>query len=362
MLEGRSYVGLYRFLLLKGGDRRFTALMDSRVAKRAIAKGRSAARALRPTLLRACSYDIAGNLHRSFGFAPTRLNTADAPTREKLLSMQWSCSILDFCSLGQPVTIHSHQFSRAAAGWIRLYILVAVCLCPGGICVALKKIDLSGGLGEKVAEVLDSAFWLASQSFLVCPRWGLLQVNFKNWCAQPPPCSPDKLRIFCLRQPVRGSSRSQTAKVEMTTALAVSDAKCRRQQSKPPSQLRWWPRPEPFIWVQPAKGQVKEKHHVIRLYARRLMPGGSASCLWEPNLQQSSKSSRAASRGNIRSDLAAASASPTLRTPAHVIAITAPSRSHPQGLPHQCMLSWWKLVRQPCSMMFMRLICNPVKS
>ena len=55
------------------------------------------------------------------------------------------------------------------------------------------------------------------------------------------------------------------------------------------------------------------------------MPGGSASCLWEPNLQQSSKSSRAASRGNIRSDLAAASASPTLRTPAHVIAIKAPS-------------------------------------
>ena len=102
-----------------------------------------------------------------------------------------------------------------------------------------EKTELSGGLGEKVAEVLDSAFWLASQSFLVCPRWGLLQVNFKNSCAQPPPSWPDKLRIFCLRQPVRGSSRSQTAKVDMTTTLAVSDAKCRKQQSKPPSQLRW---------------------------------------------------------------------------------------------------------------------------
>ena len=127
---------------MKGGDRRFTALMDSRVAKRAIAKGRSAARALRPTLLRACSCDIAGNLHHSLGFAPTRLNTADAPTREKPLSMQWRCSILDFCSLGQPVTIHSHQFSRAAAGWIRLYILVAFCLCPGEGCwISIAALD-----------------------------------------------------------------------------------------------------------------------------------------------------------------------------------------------------------------------------
>ena len=153
-------------MLLKGGDRRFTALMDSRVAKRAIAKGRSSARALRPTLLRACSYDIAGNLHHSLGFAPTRLNTADAPTREKPLSMQWSCSILDFCSLGQPVTIHSHQFSRAAAGWIRLYILVAFCLCPGGICVALKKLSFLEDLGKKLQRSwirlfgsLVSLFW-----------------------------------------------------------------------------------------------------------------------------------------------------------------------------------------------------------
>lgn len=66
------------------------------------------------------------------GLAPTRLNTADAPTptRGRDLPMPATLSILDFLSPEQAIDLHSRQFSKGAAGWIRLYILAAVCLCP----------------------------------------------------------------------------------------------------------------------------------------------------------------------------------------------------------------------------------------
>ena len=131
VLESRSLVALFRQLVLGGGDQRFSVLLDSRVAKGAHGKGRSSARALRPSLLRGCAYTVAGGLYPAYGFAPTRLNTADAPTREKHLPLPSDHSILDFLSEKQISCLHSRQFSRAAAGWVRLYILVAFCLCPG---------------------------------------------------------------------------------------------------------------------------------------------------------------------------------------------------------------------------------------
>lgn len=63
VLESRSLVELCKYLTLGGGDRRLNALLDSRVAKGAHAKGRSSSTMLRPSLLRSCAYMIAGNLH-----------------------------------------------------------------------------------------------------------------------------------------------------------------------------------------------------------------------------------------------------------------------------------------------------------
>ena len=134
VLESRSLIALFKKLVLEGGNVRFAALMDSRVAKGAHGKGRSSARALRPSLLRGCAYTIAGGLYPAYGFAPTRLNTADAPTRDKPLPVAAKHSILDFLSQWQISELHAHQFSRATAGWIRLYILAAFCLFPGESC------------------------------------------------------------------------------------------------------------------------------------------------------------------------------------------------------------------------------------
>ena len=130
VFESRSLVGLFKKLVTDGGDRRFVALLDSRVAKGAHGKGRSSSLALRPSLMRGAAYLVAGNLHPAYGFAPTRINTADAPARSRPLPEASENSILDFLSQSQIATLHSHQFSRGLAGWIRLYILVSFCLGP----------------------------------------------------------------------------------------------------------------------------------------------------------------------------------------------------------------------------------------
>ena len=130
ILESNSYVSLLRELCLRGGDRRFVALMDSKVAKGAHAKGRSSSLGLRASLRRGCAYTIAGNLHPSHGFAPTRLNVSDAPTRFRLLPEPAKLSILDMLDSGDVARLHSFQFSRVAAGWLRLAILLAFCSGP----------------------------------------------------------------------------------------------------------------------------------------------------------------------------------------------------------------------------------------
>ena len=127
ILEGRAFVGLTRHLTLEGGDRRFNALLDSRVAKGAHAKGRSCARALRPSLKRACSFKIAGNLHPAFGFSPTRLKLKAHQLGERDLPDPATFSILDFFFSSELASLHSHQFSKATAGWIRLYTLAIFC-------------------------------------------------------------------------------------------------------------------------------------------------------------------------------------------------------------------------------------------
>ena len=131
VLESHAYIGLLHRLAIRGGSCRFVALLDSRVAKGAHAKGRSSARTLKKSLRKACAITVAANLHPAFGFAPTRLNTADAPTRDRDLPTPAEHSILDFLSTSQIATVHSHQFSRPTASWLRLYILVVWVLCPG---------------------------------------------------------------------------------------------------------------------------------------------------------------------------------------------------------------------------------------
>ena len=143
ILESHSYLALLKKLLVEGGDVRFSALLDSRVAKCSHAKGRSSSKALTPSLQKAAALQVAGGLYGSLGFAPTRLNTADDPTREVDLRESSSQSILPALTVAGIQKLHSYQFRRPIASWLRLFILLGV-LPPGLQASALDHYHVDG--------------------------------------------------------------------------------------------------------------------------------------------------------------------------------------------------------------------------
>ena len=75
--------------LLKQGaitrsPQRFSVVIDSNVAKGALAKGRSTSRCLQRRCKRAASLQLVADIYPSWCYAPTRLNVAD-PTRKAVL-------------------------------------------------------------------------------------------------------------------------------------------------------------------------------------------------------------------------------------------------------------------------------------
>ena len=136
LLESHAYLSLLRLLVREGGDLRFTALLDSRVAKCSHAKGRSSSKALMPSLRKAAALQICGGLYSSLGFAPTRLNTADDPTRD--VPLRPSCELSCLSELPPSVIqkLHSMQLSRPTAGWIRLALLLGCLPVCNGLTLA----------------------------------------------------------------------------------------------------------------------------------------------------------------------------------------------------------------------------------
>ena len=125
VLESSAIVTLLRGLALEGGDLRATALVDSRVAKCSHAKGRSSALALGPTLKKAAAIQVAFGIYMSYGFAPTKLNLADDPTRDQPLRSTDAPSIgsLPVDRLAQ---LHSVGLSASSARWVRLALLLTL--------------------------------------------------------------------------------------------------------------------------------------------------------------------------------------------------------------------------------------------
>ena len=116
------------------GDVRPVALLDSRVTLCSSAKGRSPSHALRPSLRRRAAQLLGRGLYPAYAFAPTRLNVADAPTRDRELPEPWGppprwlqgdAPVLDL-ALGLP------PLPAAAAAWARfgLHLLDLAQLAP----------------------------------------------------------------------------------------------------------------------------------------------------------------------------------------------------------------------------------------
>ena len=130
VLESNAYLSLLKRLARHESEAlRFVALLDSRVAKGAHAKGRSTSWALGPSLRKAAAVSVGAGLYSSLGFAPTRLNTADDPTRDVSIRPSSERSCLRNLSLSQIRALQSVQLSRSAANWVRLWILLSLCDC-----------------------------------------------------------------------------------------------------------------------------------------------------------------------------------------------------------------------------------------
>ena len=117
VLEGLAALETIKYVISQGGSRKVHLLLDSAVVCGVIGKGRSSSRLLRPILCKIGASLAAGGVYLGMHHAPTRLNTADAPTGiGTCLPLRpflcWICSLPPICGL-----------SEASSGWIRLALL-----------------------------------------------------------------------------------------------------------------------------------------------------------------------------------------------------------------------------------------------
>ena len=160
-------------------DCRHSFLLDSNVAKSALAKGRSSAYSLQPVLKRAASVQLAFGSYPSWNFAPTRLNVSDDPTRDKEIRKDDCASAVLGLELGELVKLHECRLRRFAANWIRLVLL----LSSSGAVAGEETRPLSYGFSQTLDFGLHFTWISLSQAFglcagLLCLRYLWISRNF----------------------------------------------------------------------------------------------------------------------------------------------------------------------------------------
>ena len=142
LLELKSILRLVSDLVKEKKSIRFCALVDSLVTKGSVSKGRSASMAVSAVLRHICSLTVVGGLYPVTPFVPTRHNTADDPTRCRILRPpvkgigieKWSrADIFKLASLP--------GLRRWISNWARLIIMLA---------------------GPKVLQISDRSRWRSS--------------------------------------------------------------------------------------------------------------------------------------------------------------------------------------------------------
>ena len=123
VLETRMALQVLKIQASCSPDSRFSGFLDSQVSKGALAKGRSSSKALQPLCRQSAAIQTVGCIYPAWSFAPTRLNTADDPTRNVAIRRPSRFSVLPRDGVDLP-QLHSTTLRRPYANWIRLLLLV----------------------------------------------------------------------------------------------------------------------------------------------------------------------------------------------------------------------------------------------
>lgn len=124
VLESHGGLAVLDIVARRYSNVRFNALLDSRVAKGALAKGRSTSAGLQRACKRSAALQLSAGLYPGWGFAPTRLNVADDPTRGQKVRAPSSAPLIKFFGAQEIQKLHAPGLVRWAANWARLVILV----------------------------------------------------------------------------------------------------------------------------------------------------------------------------------------------------------------------------------------------
>ena len=105
---------------------RSNCLLDSAVAKGALAKGRSTSSGLQSACKRATAIQAVCEIYPGWNFAPTRLNVADDPTRAVKVRTAAGRSIVDHLTQTEMQKLHAPGLARWSSNWARLSILLII--------------------------------------------------------------------------------------------------------------------------------------------------------------------------------------------------------------------------------------------
>ena len=133
VLETGTVTSLAHELVSKQPDTRHNVLVDSTVAQGSIAKGRSSAVSLKPSLKKLSTYQIAGGLQLGLSFAPTRGMPADHPTRDNPMPDPCHYSLIPSLRAFDWQAIHHQKLPRYLANWVRLSLLMCLINLPPGV-------------------------------------------------------------------------------------------------------------------------------------------------------------------------------------------------------------------------------------
>lgn len=125
ILEAHAVLRMLRRVAYFGGDRRLVYMCDSFVAKSVITRGRSSADSLRQVLEKISAVCLAFGLYPRGRFAPTRMNSADHPTRDAEIPEALSGLLLSELPRRLIAALaHVSGIRRWCANWARLFLLL----------------------------------------------------------------------------------------------------------------------------------------------------------------------------------------------------------------------------------------------